>query len=936
MPGVQLVQPCCALSPRSTDRVGGTRCDHPPKGRGLNERVTSEPVSWTTRFFGSGLVLVLRLSTASLLALMASGLLLAAFGRLEATLLAIVGVPLFVLLIRVGHLFERPVNRLASRDSWIAALTVALVLGSGAANAALSGEHLYVDRDPAVYLVTGAWLARNGSLEIATHAKANPLADVNGTGYASPGFYAPPPSDVIYAQFMHAFPVVLAVAEWVGGLWLMLKVNAIVATLSLLWFQVLARRFLQGEFWVALATLTLTFLAPQVFVSRDLYSEMLLQVFVLSFLYEMAPTPERLKTGRAFYGGLLLGATLMIRIDGLLVMIAVALFALAAQMRHTWSRDPLYQPCRGYLRAWGCLLLGAVLTGTIGLIDIALFSRPYLTAHLPEVVALVAVLLTAVVGFGLVRLVEPSQLLREFVRDRGSALQYVPGAVTVLLAGSAYFVRPLISVDMNDTELGPVRLAQLHEGLALEPSRLYSEYSLHWLGWYVGVPLLVLGVVGVARHAMGAFDGKARMSSLPVSLLLTVGLPYLWRPRITPDHLWAMRRFVPVVLPLWVLVGVIQADELVSRLKRRWVRHGAAFATSCAVILPPVFVLVPVATATTHVGFGGAIDRICSALPPDAWVVTSGGSSALGMSQTIRSFCGNPVFSIAGPITAEDLQARAGSGEVPIYVVSDGLFAPGCGWGAEEDRVSFDYRIPERTVMRPPAGSELVSFGVSIRPLQASQGRDPSVQAWNGIVLEEGGFIALDDVNPTPAGDAAIVVGIRLSTRWTPTEGSAVIIADGGYFGDWWMEYRVDGSVEGYVQTSGGLGVVRVPPGAIDDGRFHDLSLVVSQDRVGLYCDGSLMDLANLPGVPRDTETTGLVLGFGGGDGYGSQYMQAYIDEVWVAGLERWDPPQYGQAELSILDRWAFDAFERGTSPNSGPGDGPARLNDVGIFVSGP
>ena len=54
-------------------------------------------------------------------------------------------------------------------------------------------------------------------------------------------------------------------------------------------------------------------------------------------------------------------------------------------------------------------------------------------------------------------------------------------------------------------------------------------------------------------------------------LLALVGLQYLWNPLEPSAHVWAMRRFVPVVLPLLMLVvsmGVAACLDRVAPLLR--------------------------------------------------------------------------------------------------------------------------------------------------------------------------------------------------------------------------------------------------------------------------------------------------------------------------------------------------------------------------------
>ena len=109
--------------------------------------------------------------------------------------------------------------------------------------------------------------------------------------------------------------------------------------------------------------------------------------------------------------------------------------------------------------------------------------------------------------------------------------------------------RPLTARRM---EVGALQLLQ---HLPIDPHRTYAEQSMHWMGWWVGLPAILLAAVGVGlivRRWLSGRDGDL----LPlVGLGVCVASLVFWRPSITPDHPWADRRFVPIVLPALVLLA---------------------------------------------------------------------------------------------------------------------------------------------------------------------------------------------------------------------------------------------------------------------------------------------------------------------------------------------------------------------------------------------
>ena len=145
----------------------------------------------------------------------------------------------------------------------------------------------------------------------------------------------------------------------------------------------------------------------------------------------------------------------------------------------------------------------------------------------------------------------------------------VLGAATVVVLAAAWFVRPLVMTDRG-TANPLVGLRQEAQGLAVDPTRQYSEESLRWISWYVGPLTLALAIVGAGILVHCAL---VRRQPAEIVLLLFVafaGAIYLWDPSITPEQMWAMRRFVPLVLPAcFVLAGVTIGWATMALQRRR-------------------------------------------------------------------------------------------------------------------------------------------------------------------------------------------------------------------------------------------------------------------------------------------------------------------------------------------------------------------------------
>ena len=115
---------------------------------------------------------------------------------------------------------------------------------------------------------------------------------------------------------------------------------------------------------------------------------------------------------------------------------------------------------------------------------------------------------------------------------------------------------------------------QARWGHAVDGTRTYNEQTVHWLALYFGWPTVLLGG-GRVRLLSLADAVRRRACALIAALatgLLSMSALYLWNSRGAPDQPWAMRRYVPVVLPLLLVAAA-------AALRRLW-RHRSAIGRS--------------------------------------------------------------------------------------------------------------------------------------------------------------------------------------------------------------------------------------------------------------------------------------------------------------------------------------------------------------------
>jgi hypothetical protein len=532
----------------------------------------------------------------------------------------------------------RPVPRRGAvpRHASVAALgALALAAVSAAVNAHFSAQHVVADRDPGIYLWFGRWIADHGSLLLDNPRQYFPTV-AHGVLAQCPVTCRGAPGDRLYVQFLHGLPLTLGAAGWLGGAAAITKANAVLGGVSLVAFYALATRFLRPLLALA-ATAALAVSFPQVYFARDTYSEILAQLLLFGGLWLLWEARSARSTRIAAVAGLVLGLTCTVRIDSFLYAIPLAAYAFGE----------LALGDRALRRPMLALLAGGVVGGGLGVIDLHVFSRGYLQLQHSEVRPLeLAIVATAVGGAAAYALRTRLGWLR---RLRPAAAVVLPAAILVL-GLYAWLLRPHLQHLTGDVDDELAKLQRLN-GLAEEPRRTYGEDGLRWIGWYIGPVAVAAGLAGLALAVREIVLGRRAALLVPlVGIVSAAGFVYVADAHIFPDQIWAMRRYVPAVIPGLILLGVWAAGRL------RW-RPAVAALVAAIVALPAVH-LGPVVSVHEQAGGVAAINVICDALPDDAAVWTVPGPEETRLIQPLHAFCGVPVGQ-SPPDASADVMKKA-------------------------------------------------------------------------------------------------------------------------------------------------------------------------------------------------------------------------------------------------------------------------------------
>jgi hypothetical protein len=418
--------------------------------------------------------------------------------------------------------------------------------------------------------------------------------------------------------------------------------------------------------------------------------------------------PKRTLAGLA---GLALGFSLLLSLDGLVYLLPVIPFCGLIVI----GRRPEAAP----------FLIGFVVGVGYGMAGAFLLDRPFADTIGPTVAlaGVVAVWLIAacivvlqLTKWSWVRSFVPKWLARRPLRwlpEVGSAL-----AVAALIG---FAVRPYVqtvrghpSASVRAFIAGLQRL----QGLPVDPTRLYSEQTLYWVIWYIGLPTVLLAAFGIAllvRRCLRALitwrdpTGIWRAWGLPLTIICG-SAAVLWRPDIVPDQPWASRRLVVMVLPGLTISALLASAWLTRQARERGARRTTAALAglfcSAAMLVPTVSTTFGLGLSHTGSGDGlrpaaqgmalrqtgggeaAAVRDLCAQIPRKASVVVVDWATADRFGQVVRGMCGVPVALMVGqPAAAVDnvISGIMAAGRRPVLLASGP--GPLAGYGASPVRV---------------------------------------------------------------------------------------------------------------------------------------------------------------------------------------------------------------------------------------------------------
>ena len=453
-----------------------------------------------------------------------------------------VAVPLGVL-----GLVHRRNSRLslpALRATWFTGLSLVLCVGA-LALFARPAEFVLGGGDAGVYVNLGAIWSESGSFRFEEPGLAALPPDAGSslfrqarTGHVIdalrfPGFYlsgAEP--GVVTPQFFPLHPVWMALAYGLLGLEASLFATPLWAAMGLLAIVLTARR-LFGTPTGVLAGAFLLLTPLQIYFARYPTAEALTQFLIWGSLFALAAFFDGGGRVWGIVSGVALGQVFLTRIDALPLLIVPGLWLLLTIVHGTWRRS------RWVLVPFGLLMLQSLLQSL-------LLSWPYtwevyhsLGNHARKLLGQVGWVIPVSVGLGAVAYILLKGRGASLTARTASLARKGAALLILVLAAYAYFVWPVV---------GETATIPYWYGGSTIP--LQNHLNFVKLGWYLSPLGLALGLAGIIWIVL-------RENWQRVWPVLAVGLSfsilYLYDIMNNPYHIYAMRRYVPAVLPFFVI-----------------------------------------------------------------------------------------------------------------------------------------------------------------------------------------------------------------------------------------------------------------------------------------------------------------------------------------------------------------------------------------------
>lgn len=599
----------------------------------------------------------------------------------------------------------------------------AAVLGTSAAllitvvwcaiNMPLAAQNMAVSRDPGLYTLSGLYLIHHPSVNVFVSPGAIQVANAVSGVLTDWSGHAPDSSMSI--QGTGLVPGLIGALGWIFGPVGALHAVVAVGGVCLVGVYAVGRRLL-GHWWSLLPLVGLAVTMPLAAFVRMPYTEPSSAVVGCGTMLCLLTGLERRNWKLFLLAGLFAGATEISRIDGLLDVVGgvaaiglVAVFTVEAVGR---------QQCRRWL--WS-FLAGAAITGSLGVLELWLNSPHYLDSLHSAVYSLAAALAVMVVLALVLSFRTVTGGLARSVRSDGRGWAVGLG-VTVALVFGALVSRPLWMINhfvSDPSYVNAIAGRQTAEGLGIDGTRSYDEYTVSWLVWYFTWIVVVAAASGFIAIMVRAIRRRNALPGIVFFSPAMFALVYLNKVSVTPDQMFAMRRLLPGIVPGLLLCATFAFREVADRgaallCSRKaltrirgfapWWRRALAVAAVIAFVLPVTMwgSLFPVREGAGEQPF---VNKICDLVDGRRAVMAGGAPSFGEFLPTLQQVCGVQAVLMRQPTSPKlaDVASIWGDPASIVVVVFDTTAVTWKGGTPGQLRAQASWQRWEETLMRRPA-----------------------------------------------------------------------------------------------------------------------------------------------------------------------------------------------------------------------------------------
>jgi len=454
-------------------------------------------------------------------------------------------------------------------------------------------------RDQGVYVNTGVNIANTGSIIIhdsMLEKMSNPskdvfymiekrpevLKEIKYEGLQFPGFYVTDKDrGEIKPQFFYLYPIWIAIFYSFFGLELSLYLTPIFAIMAVVAVFIFTRTIFKDQ-TALVATLLLTLNFAQIWYAREPSTEILTQLLLFSGLLTFIAFERSHNRYFGIIAALSFGEALLTRVDSFYFLPPLALY-----LFYLWFSKKLDKKNILYF------ILPVTLLSTYAFINAFFLSAPYtfdiirksnpgilplITRHFEITLTLTFLFLLSLLFFARFR----SKIFLKLSHFR-SFLLYARYPLSIIIIAVVFY------------------------SLFIMPNEeIPDSYNFVKLSWYLN------GLYGIALAVFGAilllYKKPYNESYLFLLIMVIYTTSFVSNPRIYPDQPWWIRRFLPVVIPSFLICIAYTITEI-YRIRVRNIQIGRAVALLLLITLSLLF-LQSDYPLLNHVEYEGAIQHV--------------------------------------------------------------------------------------------------------------------------------------------------------------------------------------------------------------------------------------------------------------------------------------------------------------------------------------